>query len=336
MMHLRIQSRLTSWTAALILASTFAHVPQTHAQQSTWKPDKPVELVIGATSGGSQDRTGRMMQAILQDLRLVPTLVNIVNKPGGSGAAALSYLAQHPGDAHSLAITSISILTNPIVGRSTMQPTEFTPIAVMGSEYIGIFVRADSPLKTGKDMVELLRKQPTALSVAVGLGPATTLHIAYALAMKTAGIDIKKLKTVGFSSGGQATAAVLGGHIDATVATPSNMLAHMNEGRIRMIVVGAPTRLTGELSHVPTWTELGLRGTYELWRGIAGPKGMTRPQLQYWDDTLAKVVKSKLWLQDIESSHMVNSYRNSSETATYWKQEYEAAKAILTELGFAK
>lgn len=306
------------------------------AQQSGWRPNKPIELVVGATSGGAGDRHVRLMQTILQDLKLAPSPITVVNKPGASGAVALTYLAQHPGDGHYLTLTSLSILTNPIVGRSTMGPKDFTPVAIMGSEYIGILVRAESPLKTGKDLLDVLRKQPDALTVATGLGPATTLHISYASAMKAAGVDVRKLKTVGFNSGSQATAAALGGHIDATLATPSNMLGHIRAGRLRMLAIGAPERLSGELSQVPTWRELGINGTYELWRGLAGPKGMSRPQLQYWDDALAKLVKSKAWQAEIESSHMVNSYRNSSQTAAFWEQEYEEAKAVLTELGFAK
>jgi putative tricarboxylic transport membrane protein len=208
--------------------------------------------------------------------------------------------------------------------------------SLMGSEYIGVFVHADSLLKTGKDLVAVLRKKPDALSASIGLGPATTLHVSYMRAMKAAGVDIKKLRTVGFNSGSQATTALLGGHIDAAVATASVMLTHIRSARLRMIAIGAPARQTGELSQVSTWRELGVQGTYELWRGIAGPKGMSQQQLHYWDDVLAKVVKSEPSQHDIESSYMINSYEDSKVTTAYWKQEYEDAKAVLTELGFVK
>lgn len=131
-----------------------------HAQQGAWKPNKPVEFIIGASGGGAQDRIARLMQIIVRDLKLVPTPVSVVNKAGGSGTVSLTYLAQHPGDGHFLTFTSLSILTNPIVGRSSMAPTEFTPVAVMGSEYVGIFVHAGSPLKTGKDLIEDSARSP--------------------------------------------------------------------------------------------------------------------------------------------------------------------------------
>lgn len=336
MKHSRTKSLPRSFALILAFISTAAIPPQAHSQQGTWRPEKPVELIIGATPGGAQDHTGRTMQKILQDLKLVPTTVNIVNKGGASGGVAVAYMSKHPGDGHFLTIISASMLTNHITGRSALGPSDFTPIAIMGSEYIGVVVRTESPLKSGKDLVELLRKQPDALSVAVGLGLATTLHLSYVSTMKAAGVDIKKLKTVTFSSGGEAITALLGGHLDASVSTASNLLTYIRSGRMRMLVIGAPERIPGELSTVPTWRELGIRSSYELWRGLAGPKNMSRGQIQDRDETLGKVVASKEWHNEIEASYMVNTYKNSAATGAHWKQEYDNAKELLTELGFAK
>jgi len=126
-----------------------------------------VEIIIGTSPGGPQDRTGRMVQKILQDLKLAPTPVTVVNKPGGGGAIGLAYLNQHPGDGHYLMINATTLLTNHITGKSALGPGDFTPIAIMGSEYVGATVRADSPLKSGKELIEQLRKDPGSLSVAI-------------------------------------------------------------------------------------------------------------------------------------------------------------------------
>jgi len=321
---------------ACITATSLAVIPGAAAQQADWRPERAVEIVVGATAGGTQDRMGRLLQKILQDMKASTSPINVINRPGGSGAVSLNYINQHAGNGHLLNVISISILTNHIVGRSPLGPEDFTPISTMGWEYIGVLVRADSPLKTGKDLVDLLRKQPDALTATIGLGPATTLHITYAAAMKAAGVDIRRLKTVGFNSGGQAATALLGGHVDVTVATASNLLPHIQAGRMRMLAVGAPERLTGDLANVPTWRELGVNGVYTLWRGLAGPRGMSRAQTQYWDETLSRVVKSKDWQDDAQKTQMVNVYKNSSETAKFWQEEYEAARSILSELGFAK
>jgi putative tricarboxylic transport membrane protein len=315
--------------AGLLLAPTIG------AAQA-WKPEKPVEIVIGTSAGGPQDRTGRLIQKILQEQKLVPTPVNVVNRPGGGGAVGLSYLAQHPGDGHYLMINSMTLFTNHIAGRTPLAYTDFTPVAVMGIEYVGASVRAESPIKTGQDLIERLKKDPSSLSVAVGTALGNATHVSFALAMKKAGVDIRKIKTVVFSSGSDAMTALLGGHVDASASAPSVLLEQIKAGKVRMLAIGAPQRLSGDLAKVPTWKELGVDATFELWRGLAGPKGMTRAQVQFWDDALGKVVRAEEWKSDLARFEMENVYRNSADTARYWKAEHDEVKAVLTELGLAK
>ncbi|NBR29128.1 MAG: hypothetical protein EBT83_12065 [Betaproteobacteria bacterium] len=87
---------------------------------------------------------------------------------------------------------------------------------------------------------------------------------------------------------------------------------------------------------MPTWKELGINSVNEVWRGIAGPKGMTAAQVAFWDDVLGRATKSEDWKRELERSQIENVYRNSAETAKFWKAEYEETKAILTEIGLAK
>jgi putative tricarboxylic transport membrane protein len=306
------------------------------AAAQTWKPEKPVEIIIGTSAGGPQDRTGRMIQKILQDAKLVSTPINVVNRPGGGGAVALSYLNQHPGDAHYLLINAMPLLSNHITGKSQYSYTDITPIAIMGVEYVGLSVRADSPIKSGQDLVERLRKGPASLSVAIGTALGNATHLSFAIAMKAAGVDIKRLKTVVFSSGGESITAALGGHVDVAASAPSSVLPQLRAGKMRMLVIGAPQRMPGELSGVPTWRELGINSAFELWRGLAGPRGLGRAQVQFWDDALGKLVQTEEWKKDLQRNDMVNAYKNSAESAKHWKAEYEEVKAVLTELGLAK
>jgi putative tricarboxylic transport membrane protein len=322
--------RLKTWlVAALIFA------PATGFAQ-TWKPDKPVEIVVGTSPGGPQDRTGRLIQRILQEQKLVPTPVNVVNKAGGGGVIGLTYLSQHPGDGHYLMVNSITLFTNHVTGRSTLAYTDFTPIAVVGVEYVGVAVRAESPLKTGRDLAERLKKDPAALSISIGTTLGNATHVSFVLAMKAAGADIRKLKTVVFNSGGDAMTALLGGHVDAMASAPSTLLQQVKAGKVRMLAIGAPQRLGGDLAGIPTWKELGVDASFELWRGLAGPKSLTRAQVQFWDDVLGKLTRTEEWKSDLARFDMENVYRNSADTARYWKAEHEEVKGVLTELGLAK
>lgn len=321
---------------AVIAAAAMFAATSGAAQAQAWKPEKPVEIIIGTSAGGPQDRTGRMVQKILQEMKLVPTPVTVVNRPGGGGAVALSYLNQHPGDGHYLMINAISLLTNHITGKSPLGYTDFTPIAIMGIEYVALSVRADSPLKSGKDVIERLRKDPSSLSVAIGTALGNATHLSFAIAMKAAGLDIRKLRTVVFNSGSESITAAMGGHVDVAASAPSSVLPQVRGGKMRILVIGAPQRLPGDLASVPTWRELGVNSTFDLWRGLAGPRGMTKAQVQYWDDALSKVVQSEEWKKELERFDMVNVYKGSADTAKHWKGEYEEVKGVLTELGLAK
>jgi putative tricarboxylic transport membrane protein len=315
--------------ALLCVGSGTAHA------QPAWKPEKSVEIIIGTSPGGPQDRMGRMLQKILQESRLVDVPISVENKPGGGGSVALATLAQRSGGS-TLMINAPTMLNNQITGKSALAYTDFTALAILGIEYECVAVRADSPLKTGRELVARLKKEPAALSVSIGTGLGNAGHLAFALAMKAAGVEIKKLKTVAFNSASDGMTALLGGHIDLASTPPSAVLPHVQAGKLRVLAVTSPTRAQGELSKVPTWKEQGVDSTHEVWRGVVGPRGMTQAQVVYWNDVLAKLVKTDAWKKELEQSQIENVYRNSAETAKYLKAEYEEARGILADLGLAK
>ena len=334
-MDLRTVGRRDAKRGAAWLLLWLLFAPATGLPQA-WKPEKPVEIVIGTSPGGPQDRTGRLIQRILQEQKLVSAPVNVVNKPGGGGAVGLTYLSQHPGDGHYLMVNSVTLLTNQITGRSPLSYTDFTPLAVIGAEYVGVAVLADAPVKDGLDLVERLRKDPGLYSTSIGTAFGNATHLSYVLAMRAAGVDIRKLKTVVFNSGGDAMTALLGGHVDAMASAPSTLLQHIKAGKVRMLAVVAPQRLSGDFAGIPTWKELGINVTFELWRGLAGPKGMSRAQIQFWDEALGRMAKADEWKKQLAQFGMEDVYRNSADTARYWKVEYDEVKTVLTELGLAK
>jgi putative tricarboxylic transport membrane protein len=279
---------------------------------------------------------GRLLLKVLQDGRGFEVPIAAVNKPGGGGAVGLAYVNQRQGDGRVVMINAPTLLTNQITGRAPFGYADFTPLAVLGVEYETLAVRADSPLKSARDVIERLRKDPTSLSIAIGTAPGNAAHIAFAHAMKVAGVDVRKLKTVSFNSNGDGTMALLGGHVDVESAPASIVMPMLQTGKVRLLAISAPQRGRAELAQVPTWKELGVNSVNEVWRGLVGPKGLTREQIAFWDEVLGRAVKSDDWRRELERSQIENIYRNSAETAKFWKAEYEETKAILTEIGLAK
>lgn len=306
------------------------------SQTPAWKPDKTVEIIIGTTPGGPQDRQGRLLQRVLQDRKLVDQAVTVVNKPGGGGAVGLAYVAQHPGDGHIIQIVAQPLISNHIAGRSKLTYTDFAPIAILAVEYVTLVVRADSPIKDAREFVDRVRKDPAALSVAIGTVVGNATHSSFAHAMKAAGVEIKRLRAVAFNSGAEGMTAAMGGHVDGAAGAVSTVLSHVRSGRLRVLAIGAPRRWEGDLAAVPTWKELGIDSAQDLWRGLAGPKGMTPAQIAFWDATLARATRDAEWAQDLERNLMANAYKNSADTFKHWQAEYGDVKALFIDMGLAK
>ena len=304
------------------------------APAADWTPDKAVEIVVGVTPGGPVDVSARIIQKILQDKRMIAQPVSVINRPGANNALAWLYINQHAGDGHYLAMTLPNIVTNRITGTHDLNYTDITPLAQLNSEYIVFSVKADSPLKTGADLLNRLRSNPAALSIAFSnIGSAN--HVGAGLVMKTAGLDVKKLKFVAFKGASEAVTALLGGHVDAIASSASTVAAQVQAVSLRLIAVAAPQRLKAHPS-VATWKEQGVAASFANWRGVIGPKGMTAAQIAFWDDLLGKVVRSDEWLREIAHYGWEPEYLNSADSRKFLDRQNEELKALLAELGLAR
>ena len=318
----------------LLSVLSFGVVVAAHAQ--VWRPDKPIEIVVPTTPGGGIDRTARLLQKIIQENALAGVPVTVNNKPGGGGAVSLVYLNQHAGDAHFVAINSPNLIANDLNGRGAVKYRDITPLANLFSEYTVVAVRSESPLKTGQDFVDRLRKDPQSLAVSTPTTLGSVNHLSFALVAKAAGIDPRRLKAVVLGSGGDAVTALLGGHIDAHTGTPSSVVRMVQANKIRALAILAPKRIGGPYANTPTWTELGYKAVMDTWRGVIGPKGMTPAQIAWWDGVLAKVVASTAWKEALEQNTWEANYLNSAQTRKQFDDEYAEYHGILGDLGMLK
>lgn len=305
------------------------------AAQTAWKPEKPVELIAINAPGGGSDRILRIMAKIMQERRQLEVPVNVVNKPGGGGSVAYAYLNQHASDAHYIILASKSVLTNHISGRGPSY-TDFTPIAFLFGEYISVTVKPDSPLKSGRDLIERMKKDPTALSFGIATSLGNPNHQGIANALKAAGVDIRKLRTVIFPSGGAATTAMLGGHVDVVPISAAFAASMARQGQVRLLAVTSPTRLSGVLAEVPTWREQGYDAVVSSWRAIFGPKGATPAQVVYWEQAMQRFIETDEWKKELDNNFWRSEYMRGAETRKYLDQDNEQVKVFLTELGLAK
>jgi len=301
-----------------------------------WQPDKNVEIVINTGPGSGQDVTGRFIQKLFQEMKLVPTSSTVVNKPGGGGAIAYGYMNQHKADGHFVAIASKSLLTNHIMGRAPVTYTHLTPLAILFEEYIAVAVKADSSIKDGRDLLARMKADPTSVTFGVATSLGNPNHQGVAMALKRVGVDVRKAKVVVFQSGGTAVTSLLGGHVDVVPGSVGLMQKHMEAGTIRLIAIAAPKRLTGSFAQVPTWKEQGADAVVSNWRGLIGPGGMTPAQTAYWDNVTRKFTQSETWKKELAAKNWDDEYKASAETRKYMDEEYAELKGFLTEMELAK
>lgn len=318
-------------TSALLAACT-----SLQAIAAAWAPERHVEMIVPAGAGGSLDIMGRTVQMMWQDMKLVRTSSSVVNRAGGGHAVAYAYLGQKRGDGHYLSITSPNILAGHINGHLPVTYRDFTPVALLLTESIAFAVPADSPIKTGKDLMDALRTKPEAYSIALSSAIGGTHHLAFGLPAKAAGVDMKRVKLVAFNSSGDALTAILGGHVNIISTSSASLLPHVESGKLRMIAVGAEKRLGAPFANVPTWAELGYPGVFDNWRGVIGAPGLTAEQTAYWEDVMRKLSATDAFAAFAQKNQLDIAFRGSADMRKYLDRQYTEMKEVMTFLGLVK
>jgi putative tricarboxylic transport membrane protein len=157
--------------------------------QPAWKPDKPVELIIGAAPGGANDRIGRSLQRVLQEERSLPAGISVINKPGGGQSVAFAYLNTHRNNPHYLALASSSWLTTVAAGLGSITHRDVSPIVKLLDEYQVYFVKTDSAIRDARDVVDALKKDSASLSFGFSTAAGNPIHISIANIARLAGAD---------------------------------------------------------------------------------------------------------------------------------------------------
>jgi putative tricarboxylic transport membrane protein len=320
-----------TWNSFVALAVAAVALASAASAQA-WKPERAVELTVPSGPGGSNDAAGRVIQKLWTDLKLLPVPSSVVNRPGGGHQIAYTYVQQHTGDPHSIGIMSTPLLLNHAEGRTPLSYRDVTPIAYMITEPMVAAVRPDSPIKTGQDLLDALKKDPNSISIALtSLGH----RVSIGLPMQKAGVNSKAVRTVVFKSGGETTTAVLGGHADVVVTSVSSLVPHAAAGRLRGIAVSSSKRLAGPVANIPTWSELGYPSSGS-WKGIVAPPGITPAQVEFWEQVAHKAAQSPEMIQYAEKNQWLVEFKNSQETRKWMEEESARLKDVLAALGLLK
>jgi putative tricarboxylic transport membrane protein len=325
---------LAAAIAATPVSSVFAAQPGTDVPKlpaSSWKPDKAVEFVVQASAGGGSDIFARIMAKALADEKIVTVPINVVNKPGGSGAVAYSYLSRKKGDPYVIATATGSYITTPVLGQSPVSYKDFTNVAVLCVEdYVGV-VRADSPYKSLKDLIAAAKQKPNSIRVG-GTGPAGSDAIIRNRIEKAAKVQ---LNYIVFLSGGEVNAALLGGNVDFASPNPSEATQLVKAGRLRPLAMFSPQRLDN-WKDVPTAREQGVDVTLEQFRGVVAAGGLTREQSLFWQNAMVKMFQSPGFKKYLQENGLRPLVKVGSDVDKYLAEQTTFYTEIYSELGKLK
>ena len=258
-----------------------------------------IKMMIPANPGGGWDTTGRALGKAMLDAKSVDT-VQYDNKGGAAGVIGLAqFVNSAKGDGSAMMMMGAVMLGGIITSKPAVGLDKVTPIARLTSEFNVFVVNADSPLKTMKDVVEQLKKDPGSVKWGGG-SKGSTEHIAASMLAGKVGVDPKKVNYIAFRGGGEATAAILGGNVTVGGSGYSEFAEYIKAGKMRAIGVTSEKRLPGV--NVPTLKEAGYDVVLGNWRGVYGGPGITADQRAALTDVIVKATKSKAWSEALETN----------------------------------
>jgi putative tricarboxylic transport membrane protein len=295
-----------------------------HAQPS-------LKMMIPANPGGGWDQTGRNLANAMQSVKLVSS-VQFENKGGAGGAIGLAqFVNSSKGDANAVMIGGMVMVGAIYLESSPVNLSMVTPLARLTGEYEIIVVPANSPHKTMADLIKALKANPGGVSWGGGSAGGTD-HILAGLIAKATGVDPAKINYVPFKGGGEAIAAIVGGHVTVGVSGVGEFAEQIKGGRMRALAVSSPTKTDG----FATLKEQKIDVELANWRGIFGAPGITTAQR----DALIKIVRgateSASWKETLNKLGWSPIYLSGDAYKKFIDEDTKRIAGIIDSLGIKR
>ena len=289
-------------------------------------PARPIRLICPWPAAGSSDM---VMRALADSAsKALGQQVIVDNKPGASGMLGPNELVKAAPDGYTLSQLTIGVARLPHMQKMLFDPLrDFTYIACLTGYTFGIVVKADSPFKSVKDLVDYAKANPGKFTYG-STGNGTTPHLAVEEFASKAGIQLTHVPFKGSSDGLQ---SLLGGHImahsDATGWAP-----HVDSGAMRLLATYGSKR-TKRWPKVPTLNELGYDTVSDSPFGIGGPRGMDPKVVRKLQDAFKKTLSDPAVLAAFDKYDQPVIYMDSEEYTNFILASYVKEKRVIERLG---
>lgn len=313
--------------ACLAVATTFASAcggaPTAGGGGKEWQPTGSTTMIVPFSAGGGSDLSGRAMADGLE--KVAPRAnVKVENRDGGSGAVGYSYFLTRKGNPRYLLATETALLALPLTQKVKFSYRDFTPIMKVGEDYTLLVVPKNSPYKTCADVAE---KSKTRRVVAGVSGTTGTDNIVLSLTEKQNGA---KFDRVPFESGGELTAALIGGQVQIASLNPGEIIGQLESGDVRALCAYAPKRYTyDKLKDIPTAKEQGIDVSFAQFRGMLAPGDISEQEKAGWIAAAKKFEKSPEYKKYIDSNYMQPVTAYGDDFGTYLDENNKTLQQVL-------
>ncbi len=318
----------TLFAAALLAA--LAAVSTARAQDAY--PTKPVSVVVPFSPGGISDVIGRPFVHSLG--KALKQSFIIENRPGAGGGVGMAYAARAKPDGYTLMVALSSISAIPASDRLFGRPPayeikQFAPIALISADPAFLVVRADSPWKTVKDLVEAAKAKPGGIPYG-STGNYGTMHVGMEMFAHAAGI---KMNHIPYGGGGQQVAAIVGSQVEAITQLPATIAGQIAGGKLKALATFAPARVAG-FPEVPTMKELGFPEVeYFVWTGFFAPAGTPPEVLAALRRGAREVVQDPEFRNAMEKLRAPIVYKDADEFQAYLDADAKRLSAVIQKIG---
>lgn len=292
-------------------------------------PNKPITFIVPFGVGGGTDLVARLLE------KSAPTYLGqslvILNKPGASGTLGWNELSGAKPDGYTIGIAGTELLLQPLYGPSKYHyPTALEPLAQIVSLSMVMAVKKEQAWKNVDDLVAYARAHPGEIKFGhTGVGGLG--HVAGEAFAKIANIHLEQ---VPFQSGAEATASLLGGHIQVVFLNPASIKEHIKSDMLKVLAVSGEQRLTDPVyTTVPTFKEQGFNVVYDNWYAIAAPKGLPPEVKGKLVDGLRAMINNPEFKKDIEQLGLQISYLGPTELQEKWLDDSEQLTKAVQETG---
>lgn len=334
---MRVPSRCQDWRHVVLLsvAATAGLVP---LQTLAWEPNKTVEFIVPAGTGGGADQMARFIQSVTAKYKLMKEPMVVVNKGGGAGAEGFLDVKDAKGDPHKLIITLSNLFTTPLATHTPFNWRDLTPVQMMALDEFVLWVNADTPYKTPKDYIAAVKAADGKFKMG-GTGSKQEDQIVTVSIQKQTGA---KFNYIPYRGGGEVAVQLVGKHVDSTVNNPIEAVAQWRADKLRPLCVFDTKRMpykekmtkTMSWYDIPTCKESGLNVDYLMLRGIFMPGGVTADEVQYYVDLLKKVRETPDWKSFLAQGAFNQTTLSGKEYEAWVAREEARHILLMKEAGF--